>query len=65
MEYIPIMPMERFMERGKPNMISVTFQRLGNVAMTNGIISVQIDAESAIKTQVQLQSYNDAFSLTK
>ncbi len=53
------------MERGKPNMISVTFQRLGNVAMTNGIISVQIDAESAIKTQVQLQSYNDAFSLTK
>jgi len=47
---------------GEPNMISVTFHRVGYVTITNGAISVQPDTISANnKTQVQLQKHSDGF----
>ncbi|XES77586.1 MAG: hypothetical protein ACBZ72_01605 [Candidatus Bathyarchaeia archaeon] len=47
---------------GKPNMVSVTFHRLGYVTMTSGVISVQPDTINVNnKTQVQLQEFDDGF----
>lgn len=51
---------------GRPNAVTVTFHRLGNVVMTNGAVSAQPDTESANnRSQAQLQRYNDSFLINE
>lgn len=46
---------------GRPNSLSITFNRIGYVTINNEVISLHLDASVNNRTMVQLQNHNDGF----